>query len=66
MQVHVVSYFRYFRFFEDGSIISVVYPNKQKLNLISDQLTQNVLTMDPMFVDKNVMIGEYLQHENSI
>lgn len=43
MQVHYVSYYRYFRFFEDGSVVSAVFPIKQKSNTIAELLSSTLL-----------------------
>jgi len=35
VQVHYINYFRYFRFMEDGSVISAVFSTKQKMNIVA-------------------------------
>ena len=48
--VSFVYYYRYFRFFSDGSVISAVFTQKQKLETIADIMTKN-----PKVINKSAL-----------
>ena len=53
--VSFVYYYRYFRFFSDGSVISAVFTQKQKLETIADIMTKNVINDNT--IDQSLMLG---------
>ena len=60
--VHLVKYYRYLRFFEDGSVISGIFQTRQKREVLEEMLSGKTLDMA---VEKDetwreTMVGEYI------
>lgn len=66
--VHFIKYYRYLRFFEDGSVISAILPSRQKYDQIEQYLSKKNLELAAEEEDrwKEIMVGEFIANRDEV